>query len=100
AARLYHSFRVDHVVGYFRQYVRPPKALGTFDPVEEKDAEAHGRRLLEAMRDAARPATIIAEDLGVIPPWVRKTLTDLGLAGYKVLPWEKDEDGALRDPRK
>lgn len=100
AARLYDAFRVDHVIGYFRQYVRPPKALGAFDPEDELDAEEHGRRLLRALRDAAKPAAVIAEDLGVIPPWARRVLAELGLPGYKVLPWEKDEDGALRDPRR
>jgi 4-alpha-glucanotransferase len=100
AARLYHAFRVDHVVGYFRQYVRPPKALGVFDPLDPKEAELHGKKILEAMLESSKPAMMIAEDLGVIPPWVRKTLDGLGLAGYKVLPWEKDEDEALRDPRK
>jgi 4-alpha-glucanotransferase len=99
AGRLYHAFRVDHVIGYFRQYVRPPKALGVFDPAEEAAAEARGRRLALALRDSARPAAVIAEDLGVIPKWARKVLDEVGLPGYRVLPWEKDEDGALRDPR-
>ena len=98
ASRLYHAFRVDHVVGYFRQYVRKPGKLGTFDPKDEAEQAAHGRVVLEAMIDAARGSEIIAEDLGVIPPFARKTLTELRLPGYKVLPWEKDEKEALLSP--
>jgi len=98
AARLYHGFRMDHVVGYFRQYVRKGEALGDFDPKDERDQEAHGRRVLAAMRAAAQPASIIAEDLGVIPAFVRQTLADLELPGYKIIPWEKEADETLRDP--
>jgi 4-alpha-glucanotransferase len=98
AARLYHGFRVDHVVGYFRQYVRKGTALGDFDPKLEKDQEAHGRTVLAAMKAAAQPAEMIAEDLGVIPAFVRQALADLGMPGYKIIPWEKEKDGAMRDP--
>jgi len=98
ASRLYHAFRVDHVVGYFRQYVRKPGKLGTFDPKDEAEQAKHGRVVLEAMIDAARGSEIIAEDLGVIPPFARKTLTELRLPGYKVLPWEKDKKEAMLSP--
>jgi 4-alpha-glucanotransferase len=50
------------------------------------------------MRAAAQPAEIIAEDLGVIPPFVRQALADLGLPGYKIIPWEKEHDETMRDP--
>jgi 4-alpha-glucanotransferase len=46
-------------------------------------------------------AQVIAEDLGVIPPFVRDTLRDLATPGYKVIPWEKDDGpngGTFRDP--
>jgi 4-alpha-glucanotransferase len=99
AARLYHGFRLDHVVGYFRQYVRKGEALGEFDPKVETDQEKHGRHLLRAMQEAANGAEFIAEDLGVIPRFVRAALADLGMPGYKILPWEKEEDGTMRDPR-
>lgn len=100
AAALYHAFRLDHVIGCFRQYVRRPRELGVFDPPGEDDAEANGRKVLSAVTMAARPATVIAEDLGVIPAWARAVLVELRLAGYRVLPWEKDETtGLLRDPK-
>ena len=43
------------------------------------------------------PPRIIAEDLGIIPTFVRATLDALGMPGYRVLPWERDEIG-FRDP--
>src|SRR3989338_2508087 len=39
----------------------------------------------------------VAEDLGTIPPFVRETLSRMGIAGHKVLRWERD-DGIYRDP--
>jgi 4-alpha-glucanotransferase len=47
-------------------------------------------------------ARVIAEDLGVIPDFVRATLDRLQIPGYKVLRWERewDEKGKpFKDPR-
>ncbi|HEY8041298.1 MAG TPA: 4-alpha-glucanotransferase [Polyangiaceae bacterium] len=105
AARLYDRFRLDHVVGYFRQWVkrRDAGARGHFDP-EGMDAQcARGRRVLGAIlqelaqANHVEPPRALAEDLGVIPPFVRDVLRELGMPGYRVLPWEKD-DGRFRDP--
>jgi 4-alpha-glucanotransferase len=55
----------------------------------------------EAAKGNGHTAQVIAEDLGVIPPFVRETLRQLGVPGYKVIPWEKDEGpdgGTFRDP--
>jgi 4-alpha-glucanotransferase len=101
AARLYDRFRLDHVVGYFRQWVRPRteagRGPGVFDPTGEAAQKARGARVLEVILAEARPAQVIAEDLGVIPPFVRATMKELGLPGYRVLPWEQDEKG-FREP--
>ena len=46
-------------------------------------------------------ATLIAEDLGTVPDFVRESLTALGLPGLKVLRWERDWDTPghpFRDP--
>ncbi len=98
AAKLYDAFRVDHVVGFFRQYVREPKKLGVFDPKDEQAQAKNGRATLSAMKEAARGAQIVAEDLGVIPDFVRLALNELDLPGYRVLPWEKEKDDTLRNP--
>jgi 4-alpha-glucanotransferase len=105
AARLYDRFRLDHVVGYFRQWIRPKGAKGgRFDPEGDEAELARGLRVLSSMleevaasRAEVAPPRIIAEDLGVIPPFVREALTEMGMPGYRVLPWEKDGD-VFRDP--
>ena len=99
AAALYDRFRIDHVVGFFRQWVRRPDDKGSFYPSEEAAQQARGLRVIRAMVEAAGPGAVIAEDLGVIPPWVRATLTELGVPGYKVLPWERDANFQPHDPR-
>jgi 4-alpha-glucanotransferase len=106
AARLYDRFRLDHVVGYFRQWVKRKDGLdrGRFDPDGSEAQRARGKRVLGAtIEELARyddvdPPRAIAEDLGVIPPFARELLGELGMPGYRVLPWEK-QDGRLRDPR-
>ena len=110
ASELYDRFRLDHVVGYFRQWVKNHTSKdgqrGRFDP-EGGDAQgARGRRVLGAILEelsgdtGIAPPRALAEDLGVIPPFVRDVLKELGLPGYRVLPWEKDDDGRFRDPKK
>ncbi|MDP9033882.1 MAG: 4-alpha-glucanotransferase [Myxococcota bacterium] len=109
AARLYDRFRLDHIVGYFRQWVKPAgqRAGGHFDPDGASAQNETGRRVLGAMLEevgrsatsaTAAPPRVIAEDLGVIPPFVRDVLRELQMPGYRVLPWEKD-GGHFRDPR-
>jgi 4-alpha-glucanotransferase len=106
AGRLYDRFRLDHVVGLFRQWVKPRGASGArgrFDPDDADAQQARGGRVLAVMRaELARmpgvdPPRIIAEDLGIIPAFVRATLHALGMPGYRVLPWERDDFG-FRDP--
>lgn len=95
AASYYDLRRVDHAVGYFRQWIRDEKTpTGRFIPDNEQDWKAYGERHFRLL---SRDAGIVAEDLGVIPPFVRTILGDLGLPGYRVLRWERD-DAVYRDP--
>ena len=106
AARLYDRFRLDHVVGYFRQWVRRKDGCdcGRFDPAGTEGQRARGRRVLGAVLDELSRTTerideprAIAEDLGVVPAFVRESLREFGMPGYRVLPWEKDAH-VFRDP--
>jgi 4-alpha-glucanotransferase len=99
ASELYDRFRIDHLVGFFRQWVQKDGEKGEFVPPVEKDQRARGEKVLRAIIEAAGPGTVIAEDLGVIPDFVHETMTRLGLPGYKVLPWEKDAQFMSKDPR-
>ncbi|MBX3233931.1 MAG: 4-alpha-glucanotransferase [Labilithrix sp.] len=96
-AELFDRFRIDHVIGFFRQWLTPPGEKGAFDPTEEPAQQARGEKVLRAMIEAAGPGTVIAENLGVIPDWAREIMARLELPGYKVLPWERDEDFIPRD---
>jgi 4-alpha-glucanotransferase len=98
---LFDGYRVDHLVGFYRTFVRPPGgAAPFFTPKTEAAQIALGERILRLLRSAG--PFVIAEDLGTIPDFVRASMTRLRLPGYKVLRWERDWDvpgQPFRDPR-
>ena len=68
-------------------------------PAVQAEQTALGERILRIFGDAG--AEIIAEDLGVIPDFVRESLTRLGIPGYRVFRWERHWHQAgqpYRDP--
>ena len=87
-AALYDGYRVDHLVGFFRTYVRELNGTAGFVPPDEPEQIAQGVRVLEVL--GAAGARVTAEDLGVIPEFVRETLADLEIPGYKVFRWERE----------
>ncbi|HEX2452152.1 MAG TPA: 4-alpha-glucanotransferase [Vicinamibacterales bacterium] len=87
-AELYDAFRIDHLVGLYRTFVREPDGRKHFLPPDEPHQLAQGEALLGVFR--ASGAHLIAEDLGVVPDFVRASLARLGLPGLKVLRWERD----------
>lgn len=100
SADLYDGYRVDHLVGFFRTYVRERDGSAAFVPSDEHDQIAQGARLLALFTSTG--ARVTAEDLGVIPDFVRQTLASFGVPGYKVLRWEREwnRDGTpFKDPR-
>ncbi len=100
AAQLYDLYRVDHVVGFYRTYTRPKDGSPAyFNPGEESGQLALGQRLMRVFQSAG--AEVVAEDLGIIPPFVRHSITELGIPGYRVLRWEREWDQPgqpFRDP--
>ncbi|OGS12455.1 MAG: 4-alpha-glucanotransferase [Elusimicrobia bacterium RIFOXYA12_FULL_57_11] len=99
AAEFYDLFRIDHMVGFFRTWVIPRDVAlkPDFDIKDEPAQRSRGRRFLEAVA-AASPMLPVAEDLGVIPPYVGEVLTELNIPGYKVMRWEKSKDGKYTAP--
>lgn len=88
ATSYYDLRRVDHAVGYFRQWVRDEATpTGRFVPAEESEHRRLGERNFRLLSEGAG---IVAEDLGVIPPYVRVMLAELKLPGYRVMRWERD----------
>jgi len=100
-ADLYDGYRVDHLVGFYRTYFRPHDgAAPQFIPADEPSQIALGERVLGVFRE---PGTeVIAEDLGVVPDFVRASLARLGVPGYRVFRWEREwhqPDHPFKDPR-
>jgi 4-alpha-glucanotransferase len=97
---LFDGYRVDHLVGFYRMFVRPlGGGEGVFMPSLQKEQTALGERILRIFREAG--AEIIAEDLGIIPDFVRASLAQLGIPGYRVFRWERhwhQEGQPYRDP--
>ncbi len=92
---LYDMVRIDHVVGLYRTFSFGSDDLeekGKFAPEDEKEQHAQGEAVLRAIKEEAGDMQLIAEDLGTVPPWVRKSLTELAIPGYKVMQWERAWD--------
>lgn len=86
-AELYDGFRVDHLVGFYRTYVRPFDGRAPFFmPSDERAQVELGETVMRIM--IGTNADISVEDLGTVPEFVRASITRLGLPGYKVLRWE------------
>jgi 4-alpha-glucanotransferase len=118
-SRIFHLFRIDHVLGFYRVFAFPwrpqdndqftelttdaAKArtggkLPRFFP-QADDTEAHrkancrqGEALLRMIQEAAGKTVVVAEDLGVVPDYVRPSLTKLGIPGFKIPHWERAPD--------
>ena len=103
-AALYDGFRIDHLVGLYRMYIRPiDKALPAFfEPGDEPGQTRLGEMMIGVLGSGVPKPALIVEDLGVIPDFVRASMARLQLPGLKVLRWERrwDEPGQpLIDPR-
>lgn len=99
-AELYDGYRIDHLVGFYRTYAIPHDGSPGFFIPDGEDAQlAQGERLMSYFLDSG--STIIAEDLGTVPDFVRESLARLGLPGFKILRWERHWHEAgqpFRDP--
>jgi 4-alpha-glucanotransferase len=99
-AALFDGFRVDHVAGFFRTFVRERDGAMAFVPADEADQRRQGRSILQVLLNAR--SRITAEDLGDVPGFVRESMADLRVPGLKVLRWERRWDEPrqpFRDPR-
>jgi isoamylase len=95
AGALFSAYRVDHVVGFYRSYVRTASDdQGAFWPAQESAQISLGETIIRIMRTSSE---VIAEDLGEVPAFLRPSLDRLAVPGYRVLRWEKDRD-SFRDP--
>lgn len=97
---LYDVFRLDHLVGFYRTYVfAPNEQVGAFDIEGEQPQIDRGYNFLKMVQEEAQGKLAVGEDLGVIPNYVRRMLNDMQIPGYKVLRWEREDNGYYREPR-
>lgn len=116
---IFHYFRIDHVLGFFRMYAFPwiPERNGEFVELDEEEAKEitggdlpefkprkdypeklgkinceEGKVRLKVILDAAGDNGVVAEDLGMVPWYVRPLLHEIGIPGFAIPIFERDED--------
>lgn len=88
-AALFDGVRIDHLVGLYRIYVRPidETRQNWFSPPDQASESLLGARLLGIY--LASGITVVAEDLGTVPDFVRRSMARLDVPGFKVMRWER-----------
>jgi 4-alpha-glucanotransferase len=112
---IFHLFRIDHVLGFYRVYAFPwrPRKNKQFLPLDRNEMleqtggraphfaprddetsenreanKREGEEYLRVILDEAGATRVIGEDLGMVPDYVRPSLRSLGIAGFKIPQWE------------
>jgi len=122
--KAFHLFRIDHALGFFRIYSFPwqPKYNDKFLPLTEQEAgkltggrlphfqpfaddtpegakfnQKQGEELLAMVAESAGDTAVVAEDLGVVPPYVPAALEHLKIPGYKIPHFLRDKNLSFVD---
>lgn len=82
SGRLYDIVRIDHFIGVVQYYMIP---AGAEDGKNGEWAKGPGKKLTDAISQAAGDTKIIAEDLGIYVPEVKELLEETGYPGMKIL---------------
>ena len=120
--RIFHVFRIDHVLGFYRIYAFPwrPQRNAEFLPLTQEQMlektggrtphyaprdddspencaanQREGEEYLRMALEAAESTRLVGEDLGTVPPYVRPSLQSLGIAGFKIPQWENTPDNRV-----
>lgn len=124
--QVFHLYRIDHVLGFFRLYSFPwpPSRNAQFVRLSETEAadltrgrlpgfkpfpddthehraanQAQGEEILRIVQEASGETTVIAEDLGCVPDYVPPTLAKLGIPGFRIPLFFREHDGRYSDPK-
>jgi len=116
---IFHIFRIDHVLGFYRIYAFPwrpsrnrdflhlgwdemrartqghephfsPRPDNTWENCEGNRRE--GEEYLRVVLQESGATRVVGEDLGTVPDYVRPSLRSLGVAGFKIPQWENYPD--------
>ena len=117
---IFHLFRIDHVLGFYRIYAFPwrPRKNKQFLPLDQnqmleqtggraphfiprndetsENCEGNrrdGEEYLRVVLEDAGATRVVGEDLGMVPDYVRPNLRLLGVAGFKIPQWEARDGG-------
>jgi 4-alpha-glucanotransferase len=124
--KVFHLYRIDHALGFFRIYSFPwtPDRNAEFLPLTEEQAaaktggrlpgfkqfpddtpehkaanQAQGEEILRMVLEGSGETTVVAEDLGVVPEYVRPTLQKLDTPGFRIPTLFRDPNGRYSDPK-
>ena len=119
---IFRMYRIDHILGFYRIYAFPWMPVRNTEFLrlspDEAAARCGGRRpgfrprpddtpeqrranlmqgdtLLRTILRATPGPTVIGEDLGCVPDYVRPDLSRLRIAGFKIPHWECDPLGKI-----
>ncbi len=125
--KVFHLYRIDHVLGFFRIYSFPwtPDRNAEFLPLSRREAakrtggrlpgfkpfpddtarhrafnRRQGEEFLRVVLDASGNTTVVAEDLGLVPDYVPAALRKLGIPGYRIPAFVPEPNGTYADPRR
>ena len=123
--RIFHLFRIDHVLGFYRIYSFPwrptrnkqflaldwNEMLGRtegraphFAPRDDSTPEnceanrREGEEYLRVVLEESGSTLVIGEDLGTVPDEIRERLAAARVLSYRVLYFERWPDGAWKPP--
>jgi 4-alpha-glucanotransferase len=118
----FHLFRIDHVLGFYRIFGFPwrPDRNAEFTPLTPEEAQTRtggelprfherpdltpeekaanrqqGEEFLRVLLAETGPNTLVGEDLGTVPDYVRPSLLSLAIPGFKVPQWEGEPGAPL-----
>lgn len=86
-SRLYDVIRIDHFIGIVNYWSIPAECPTA---VDGKWRKGPGKKLTKVIQEATKGTDIIAEDLGVVGPNVRKLIRKTGWPGMKILEFAFD----------
>ena len=91
------ALRIDHVLGFQRLFLMPTGAGAANGAYVRYPFEATLRVVAEESRNFR--CVVIGEDLGTVPAGFRDTMMRWGLWTYRVLLFERQQDGQFMPPQ-